>query len=113
MKAEKYLQQMVVITLVLALLVGCAQATAEPPTATAMATKDRGPEETATAQAIEAATEGESNLDEVLRRLCDERGLVTSERFRRIAEEVAGRELPAFARREVPRAARTAGASPP
>ncbi len=54
-------------------------------------------------QQIEAATDGESGLDEVVRRLCDERGVVSSERFRRIAEEVAGQQLPAFARRGLPR----------
>jgi predicted metalloprotease with PDZ domain len=58
---------------------------------------------------IEEATDGESGLDEVLRRLCAEHGVVSTERFRRIAEEVAGRELPAFARSEVPQPARTAG----
>jgi predicted metalloprotease with PDZ domain len=58
---------------------------------------------------IEAATDGESGLDEVVRRLSAERGVVSSERFRRIAEEIAGRQLPAFARSEVTRAARTAG----
>jgi len=59
---------------------------------------------------IEAATEGESSLDDVVRRLCSERGLITGERFRRIAEEVAGRPLPAFARREVPPSIRTSRA---
>ena len=51
---------------------------------------------------IEAATGGESGLDELVRRLCAERGVVSSERFRRIAEEIAGRQLSAFARSEVP-----------
>lgn len=56
---------------------------------------------------IEAATEGESSLDDVVRRLCTERGAISGELFRRIAEEVAGRELPAFARREFPPSIRT------
>jgi hypothetical protein len=51
---------------------------------------------------IEAATDGESSLDEVLRRLSAERGVVTSERFRRIAEEVAGRQLSGLASSGVP-----------
>jgi len=51
---------------------------------------------------IEAATDGESSLDEVVRRLSAERGVVTSERFRRLAEEVAGRQLSGLARRGVP-----------
>jgi hypothetical protein len=58
---------------------------------------------------IEAATGGEAGMDEVVRRLCAERGVIETGRFRRIAEEVAGRELAAFARSEVPRTARTAG----
>jgi hypothetical protein len=62
-------------------------------------------------QQIEAATDGESSLDEVVRRLCTERGVITTERFRRIAEEVAGERLPAFAHREIPRAVRTAAAN--
>jgi hypothetical protein len=56
---------------------------------------------------IEAFTAGESSLDDVVRRLCSERGAITGERFRQIAEEVAGRQLPAFARREFPPSVRT------
>jgi hypothetical protein len=56
-------------------------------------------------QQIQEATGGESGLDELVRRLCAERGVITTERFRRLAEEVAGQELPAFARREIPRPA--------
>jgi predicted metalloprotease with PDZ domain len=56
---------------------------------------------------IEAATAGESSLDDVVRRLCSERGVISGERFRQIAEEVAGRQLPAFARREFPPSVRT------
>jgi hypothetical protein len=64
---------------------------------------------------IEAATDGESSLDDVVRRLCAERGVVSGERFRRIAEEVAGRQISSFARREFPPSVRTmrARASPP
>lgn len=56
---------------------------------------------------IEAATGGESSLDDVVRRLCSERGVISGERFRDIAEEVAGRQLAAFARREFPPSIRT------
>ena len=56
---------------------------------------------------IEASTDGESSLDDVVRRLCSERGAISAERFRRIAEEVAGRQLPVFARREFPSSIRT------
>jgi predicted metalloprotease with PDZ domain len=56
---------------------------------------------------IEAATGGEASLDDVLRRLCIERGVVTGERFRRIAEEVAGKRITVFARREFPASVRT------
>jgi len=64
---------------------------------------------------IEAATGGEASLDDVVRRLTAERGVVSGERFRRIAEEVAGRQLSSFARREFPPSVRTmrARASPP
>ncbi len=55
-------------------------------------------------QQIEAASDGESGLDDVLKRLCAERGVISTERFRLLAEEVAGQELSAFARREIPRA---------
>lgn len=51
---------------------------------------------------IEAATDGESSLDEVVRRLCEERGVVTYQRFRSIAEEVAGRQLSSLARLGAP-----------
>jgi predicted metalloprotease with PDZ domain len=47
---------------------------------------------------IEAATDGESSLDEVVKRLSVERGTISTERFRRIAEEVAGRPLSTFDR---------------
>jgi hypothetical protein len=62
---------------------------------------------------IEAATGGEASLDDVVRRLCAEGGAVSGERFRRIAEEVAGEQLPAFARRELPQSVRTPPASSP
>jgi hypothetical protein len=64
---------------------------------------------------IEAATGGESSLDDVVRRLSAERGVISAERFRHIAEEVAGQQLPAFARRELPPSIRTtrARSSPP
>ena len=51
---------------------------------------------------IEAATDGESSLDDVVRRLSRERGALSTERFRRIAEEIAGRELAAFDRHGIP-----------
>jgi hypothetical protein len=60
---------------------------------------------------IEAVTDGEASLDDVVRRLCDERGVVNSERFRRIAEEVAGQQLRTFARRGLPRGAPSPRAS--
>lgn len=60
---------------------------------------------------IEAATDGESSLDEVVKRLSTERGAISTERFRRIAEEVAGRQLPAFARHGIPRTEMTTSAS--
>jgi predicted metalloprotease with PDZ domain len=62
---------------------------------------------------IGAATEGKSSLDDVLRRLCAEGGPISGERFRRIAEEVAGKQLSAFARRELPLSVRRARAHPP
>lgn len=52
-------------------------------------------------QQIEAASGGESGLDAVVKRLCAERGVISSERFRLLAEEVAGQELPAFGRAEI------------
>jgi hypothetical protein len=60
---------------------------------------------------IEAATDGESSLDEVVKRLSAERGAISTERFRRIAEEVAGRELSTFARYRIPRTGVTTRAS--
>ena len=51
----------------------------------------------------------------MVRRLCEEHGVVTSERFRSIAEEVAGRELAVFNRSDFQRVAsssRDAGSSP-
>ena len=64
---------------------------------------------------IEAATDGEASLDDVVRRLCSERGVVSGERFRRIAEEVAGKRITVFARREFPPSIRTSRvrSSPP
>jgi hypothetical protein len=59
---------------------------------------------------IEAATEGEASLDDVVSRLCAERGVLSGERFRRIAEEVAGQQLSVFAQREFPPSVRRAGA---
>jgi len=56
---------------------------------------------------IEAATDGEASLDDVVRRLCSERGVVTGEYFRRIAEEIAGKPISSFARREFPPSVRT------
>lgn len=64
---------------------------------------------------IEVATDGEASLDDVVRRLCSERGVVSGERFRRIAEEVAGKRITVFARREFPPSIRTSRvrSSPP
>jgi hypothetical protein len=64
---------------------------------------------------IEAATGGEASLDDVVRRLCNERGVLSGERFRRIAEEVAGKRITVFARREFPPSMRTSrvGTAPP
>jgi predicted metalloprotease with PDZ domain len=59
---------------------------------------------------IEAATDGESNLDELLRRLCAERGVISSERFRQLAEEVAGKPLPLFTRSEFRKVVRSSRA---
>ena len=56
---------------------------------------------------IEAATDGEASLDDVVKRLSSEHGVVTGERFRRIAEDVAGSRIAVFARREFPRSIRT------
>jgi hypothetical protein len=66
-------------------------------------------------QEIEAATDGASSLDDVVSRLCAEHGVVTSERFRSIAEEVAGRQLAVFARSDFQRVASSSRAtgSPP
>jgi len=58
-------------------------------------------------QEIEESTGGESSLDDVVKRLCAERGVISGERFRLIAEEVAGRPLLTFARREFPPSIRT------
>jgi len=52
---------------------------------------------------IREATEGARSLDDVLRRLAVERDEVTEERFRAIAEEVAGQSLESFFMNEVPR----------
>ena len=60
---------------------------------------------------IEAATDGESSLDEVVRRLSRERGAISTKRFCRVAEEVAGRPLSTFARHGIPRAPVTTSAS--
>jgi hypothetical protein len=49
---------------------------------------------------IEAATEGASGMDDVLKRLCAERGVMTTERFRTTVEAVAGQQLSLFARSE-------------
>jgi predicted metalloprotease with PDZ domain len=62
-------------------------------------------------QEIEAATDGASSLDDVVRRLSAERGVVTSEHFRSIAEEVAGRQLAVFARSDFQRVARSSRAT--
>lgn len=45
-------------------------------------------------------TEGASDLDDVLKRLCAERGVMTFERFRTTVEAVAGKDLSLFARSE-------------
>jgi len=52
---------------------------------------------------IREATEEARSLDDVLRRLAVERDEVTEERFRTIAEEVAGQSLEEFFENEVPR----------
>jgi hypothetical protein len=52
---------------------------------------------------LREATEGARSLDDVLRRLAVERAEVTEQRFREIAEDVAGESLERFFRNEIPR----------
>jgi len=51
---------------------------------------------------------GALSLDDVVRRLAAERGEVTTDRFRRVADEVAGRSLGAFFRARIPLATQPA-----
>ncbi len=52
--------------------------------------------------AIEKASDGENDLDDVLRALLEERSPITTERFRVLAEQAAGRSLKSFFERYVP-----------
>jgi hypothetical protein len=51
---------------------------------------------------LQRGSEGRLSLDDVVRRLARERGRVTTERFRHVVDEVAGRSLGAFFRSQVP-----------
>lgn len=51
---------------------------------------------------LRRGSEGALSLDDVMRRLARERGAITSERFRKVVDEVAGRSLGAFFRANVP-----------
>lgn len=59
-------------------------------------------------QTLEQQTDGEASLDDVVRILARERGRVTNERFREVAEQLAGKSLAGFFRRHgVPSATAT------
>jgi hypothetical protein len=51
---------------------------------------------------LRRASEGRASLDAVVARLAGERGELTTERFRRLVDEVAGRTLGAFFRAQIP-----------
>jgi hypothetical protein len=51
---------------------------------------------------LRRGSEGALSLDDVLRRLARGRGAVTSDRFRQVVDEVAGRSLGAFFRANIP-----------
>jgi predicted metalloprotease with PDZ domain len=51
---------------------------------------------------LRRGSEERISLDDVVRRLAAERGPVTTERFRRVVDELAGRSLGAFFRSRVP-----------
>lgn len=51
---------------------------------------------------LRRGSEGRLSLDDVVRRLAREGGRVTSERFRQVVDEVAGRSLGAFFRAQIP-----------
>jgi predicted metalloprotease with PDZ domain len=51
---------------------------------------------------LRAGSQGRVSLDQVVARLAAERGELTTERFRRLVDEVAGRSLGAFFRAQIP-----------
>jgi hypothetical protein len=51
---------------------------------------------------LRRGSEGRISLDDVLRRLAAERGSVTTDHFRKVVDEVAGRSLGAFFRARIP-----------
>jgi predicted metalloprotease with PDZ domain len=51
---------------------------------------------------LRTATQERVTLDQVVARLAAERGELTTERFRQLVDEVAGRSLGAFFRAQIP-----------